>query len=142
MSLVLPLRSTRSEPALAYGNIPLEDMARVELLSPMQAMTRYGNHAGNGAILVETKRGTQVRRTQTANNNISGLDWSAESVPYPMARVFGSSFLGNAVGLGLGVLLVERCLTISQTKFSGLRTKCGAAMSVGSRFLTYKEIRV
>ena len=121
-------------PSLLYFSMPLEDIARVELLSPLQASTRFGMAAGGGALLVETKTGPQVSREAANEHLVTGFDWSLEEERYGWERVFFSSLAGNAFGLAIGLGLAKRCLDID-TGLGGLRPRCPAVFTTGAGFL-------
>ena len=122
-------------PSLLYFSMPLEDIARVELLSPLQASTRFGMAAGGGALLVETKTGPQRTREAASDRRlVTGFDWSLEEERYGWERVFLSSVAGNAVGLAVGLGLASRCLDID-TGLGGLRPRCPAVFTTGAGFL-------
>ncbi len=121
-------------PSLLYFSMPLDDIARVELLSPLQASTRFGMAAGGGALLVETKTGPQRVREAASEDLISGFDWSLEEERYGWERVFASSFVGNAVGLAVGLGLANRCLEID-TGLGGLRPRCPSVLTTSTGIL-------
>lgn len=121
-------------PSLLYFSMPVEDIARVELLSPLQASTRFGMAAGGGALLVETKTGPQRTREAANEDLVSGFDWSLEEERYGWERVFASSFVGNAVGLALGLGLANQCLDID-TGIGGLRPRCTGILTTGTGIL-------
>ncbi len=121
-------------PSLLYFSMPVEDIARVELLSPLQASTRFGMAAGGGALLVETKTGPQRTREAANEDLVSGFDWSLEEERYGWERVFASSFVGNAVGLALGLGLANQCLEID-TGIGGLRPRCTGILTTGTGIL-------
>ena len=121
-------------PSLLYFSMPLDDIARVELLSPLQASTRFGMAAGGGALLVETKTGPQRRRETASDRLATGFDWSLEEKRYGWERVFLSSFVGNAVGLAVGLGLANQCLDID-TGIGGLRPRCTGVLTTGTGVL-------
>ena len=121
-------------PSLLYFSMPLEDIARLELLSPLQASTRFGMAAGGGALLVETKTGPRRVREASTEALITGLDWSLEEERYGWERVFLSSLAGHAAGLALGLGLANQCLEIDPG-FGGLRPRCPAVLTTGTGFL-------
>ena len=121
-------------PSLLYLSMPLEDIERVELLSPLQASTRFGMSAGGGALLVETKTGPRRAREAAADNLVTGFDWSLEQQRYGWERVFLSSLAGHAVGLALGLGLANRCLDID-TGIGGLRPRCPGVFTTGTGIL-------
>jgi hypothetical protein len=121
-----------ANPSSFYGAMPLNDIERMELLSPSESGLLYGTHAGSGVLLVETRTGP--RRLGVARNDrlISGLDWSGESEPYPWTRVLVSSIVANAAGFALGVAVADNCLAVSNTLSWGLTTRCGGAGTMAS----------
>lgn len=121
-------------PSLLYFSMPIEDIARVELLSPLQASTRFGMAAGGGALLVETKTGPQRQRETATDRLATGFDWSLEEGRYGWERVFLSSFVGNAVGLAVGLGLANQCLDID-TGIGGLRPRCPAVFTTSTGIL-------
>lgn len=123
-----------ADPAYVYSSIPLQDIERVEVLSPAQAGVRYGMRTGQGALLVETKRGP-VRRRTDMSRYLTGLDWSAESEPYPWLQVFGSALLVNAAALGLSYLMVDECFWTQESSLA-LRTRCGPLGTTGAGVLS------
>lgn len=127
-----------SSPSSLFSTLALQDIERLEMLAPGEAGTRYGI-ASRGVLLIETRYGARsnrelTRETRPARQLISGFDWSGEIRPYPWARVLGSSFLGNAVGVGAGLLVASRCFTVSETG-SPLRSRCDPLSTVGSTFV-------
>ena len=124
-----------SQPSLLFGMLPLQDLARVEVLSPGQASARYGRAASSGALLIETRRGP-APRARARSRRVSGFDWSAETEPYRWTRVLGSSFLGNALGLGVALTMANRCFSVEDTGILGLRTHCNGATTLGIGFLS------
>ena len=121
-------------PSLLYFSMPLEDIARLELLSPLQASTRFGMAAGGGALLVETKTGPRRVREVAEENLVTGFDWSLEEERYGWERVFLSSLAGHAAGLALGLGLANQCLDID-SGFGGLRPRCPAILTTSTGFL-------
>ena len=120
-----------ADPGYFLGFQPVEKIARAEVLSAMDATTRYGALARFGALLIETRTGQGA--LSTANDrNVTGLRWSPlETVPYPWARVMGSTFLASAAGFGISQLLTDRCFGVN----SGFQRpiRCNAPASLGTR---------
>lgn len=123
-----------ADAAYVYSSLPLQDIARIEVLSPAQAGVRYGMRNGQGALLVETKRGP-VRRRSDMTRYLTGLDWSGEQQPYPWLKVFGSALLVNAAALGVSHLMVEECLRTQEASLA-LRTRCGPLGTAGAGVLS------
>jgi hypothetical protein len=123
-------------PGLLYTTIPLNDLERVELLSAAEAGARYGSAGAYGMLLIETRRGPAPDRPTRNGDLLTGFDWSGEAEPYPWVRVFGSSLVGNAAGLALGLALADRCLKVSDIGSFGLRTRCDGLTTVSVGFLS------
>ena len=121
-------------PSLLYFSMPLEDIARLELLSPLQASTRYGSAAGGGALLVETKRGPQRRRAVDTERLMTGFDWSLEEERYDWKRVLLSSLIGSSVDLAIGLGVADACLDVDEG-LGGLRPRCPGLATMGAGFL-------
>ena len=125
-----------SDPGLLYATMPLDNIERMEILSPGEAGVRYGRAAAQGILLIETKQGPRPGRVDDVNRYVTGFDWSGEEEPYPWIRVYGSSFIANAVGVGVGMLVANRCLWSPDNPSPGLRTRCGGLATVGSGLLS------
>lgn len=123
-----------ADPSYVYSSIPLQDVERIEVLSPAQAGVRYGMRNGQGALLIETKRGP-VRRRSDMSRYLTGLDWSGESRPYPWLKVFGASVLVNAAALGISALMVDKCFWTQENSLA-LRTRCGPLGTTGAGVLS------
>jgi hypothetical protein len=123
-----------ADPAYVYSSIPLQDIERIEVLSPAQAGVRYGMRNGQGALIVETKRGP-VQRRSDMTRYLTGLDWSNEARPYPWLKVFGSAFLVNAAALGISYLMVDECFWTQEASLA-LRTRCGPLGTTGAAVLS------
>jgi hypothetical protein len=118
-----------------FAAIPLDDIQRVELLSPGQAGARYGSFAGWGVLLIETQQGL-TRDERGPERLAPGFDWSLETEPYRWKRVLGSAFVANGVGVGLGLLALDMCLHIANGDLLRVRSECGGVGMVASGFLT------
>jgi hypothetical protein len=119
-----------------YTTLPLDQIERLEVLSPAEAGARYGMAAGFGVLLIETRQGPGGARARTTDRMVGGFDWSLEAQPYRWPRVLGASFLGNTVGVSLSMLLFDQCLYMSGGDAPLLRSKCDAFSTVGVSFLT------
>jgi hypothetical protein len=119
-----------------YTTLPLDQIERLEALSPAEAGARYGMAAGFGVLLIETRQGRSEARARTTDRMVRGFDWSLEAQTYRWPRVLGASFVGNTVGVGLSMLLYDQCLYMSGGDAALLRSKCDAFSTVGVSFLT------
>jgi hypothetical protein len=85
-------------------------------------------------LLIESRQGPRATRSRSAERLVPGFDWSLEVQPYRWPRVLGASFVGNSVGLGVGLLLADQCLHIGAGNL--LRSRCGAVTTMGVGFAT------
>lgn len=123
-----------ADPSYIYTSIPLRDIERLEMLSPGQAGVRYGMRTGQSVLLVETQRARPVRQNDLSTL-MTGFDWTGEQEPYPWLQVFGSSFVANALGLGIGLVLADRCLSTPEASTLALRTRCRGLATAGASIL-------
>ena len=124
-----------ADPSYIYTSIPLSDIERVEMISPGQAGVRYGMRRGQSVLLIETKR-AEAERVRDMSRLMTGFDWTGEQEPYPMWKVFGSTFLANAAGVGVGLALANRCFSTPESASLALRTQCRALATVGASILS------
>lgn len=129
-----------ADPGLFYTTTRPADIERMEILSPAEAGARYGSVSGNGVLLVETRRPPERRRSTGLPGEEgaldAGFDWTEEARPYAWKRVFATSFLANAVGVGLSLALADQCLWRTDAGSLGLRTRCGGVATTGIGFLS------
>jgi hypothetical protein len=123
-----------SDPAYIYNALPLQDIERLEVLSPAQAGVRYGPRSGQGVLLIETKT-AQTRRKSDLSKYLTGMDWTQESQPYPWFNVLASTFVTNAASLGVTYLLSDRCF-VTQESSLAIRTRCGGLSTAGTAILS------
>jgi hypothetical protein len=119
-----------SAPGTIPPNMPLNDVERIEAISPGQAGMQYGSLGGNGVLLIETRSGPRPDRARPNGELLPGFDWSRESQPYPLAKVIASTFAGNALGLGIGLLAARNCVAVGDG-FVQLEDGCGGLKAVG-----------
>lgn len=124
-----------SSPSMLLATMPLQDIERLEILSPAEAGAVYGTFSGFGVLLIETRRGPTRERLREQGALLPAMDWSQESRPYDWSRVMLSSFAGTALGLGAGALVGHQCLRVSRTDFSGLRPKCDPITTMAAGFV-------
>lgn len=111
-----------ANPGYIYETMPLSSISRVEMMSPGQAGVRYGTAAGQAVLLIETKRGPQMRRAMDVRF-VTGMAWD-EPTPYEWKTVIGSTLAVNAIGVGSALVLADRCLRSPGQGSLGLRTRC------------------
>ena len=124
-----------SSPSLLVATMPLQDIERLEMLSPAEAGALYGAFSGFGVLLIETRRGPTRERLREAGTRLAAMDWSLESQPYDWSRVMASSVAGTALGIGAGMLVGNQCLKVSKTDFSGLRPSCDPITTMAAGFV-------
>ena len=124
-----------SDPGQIYASLSLSDIDRVEVLSPLEAVVRYGDRGARGALLVESRSPSLPERGNPfRTSSRGGYDWSLEEESHPWAKVLGSTILANAAGVGLGYLVLRQCVgTIPTGHGRHFDTQCGAltTMSAG-----------
>ncbi len=123
-----------SAPSSLYSTLPLQQIERLELLSPGEAGTRYGLSAGSGVLVIETRQGPRTEMRRTQERQMLGFDWSLEASPYRWARVGTMSLLANAIGLGLGLVILDQCLYV-RDQGATLGTRCGSLTTTGAGLL-------
>lgn len=124
-----------SDPAYVYQTMPLSDIERVEILSPGQAGVRYGMRSGQSMLLIETRTGATERR-RDLSRYISGFGWEDESEEYRWLRVFGGSALVNGAGVGLSLVLADRCFRTPEGQPLAIRTSCGPLVTASTSLLS------
>jgi hypothetical protein len=124
-------------PSTLYNNMPLNDIERLEVLSPGEAGAQYGSVGGWGVLMIETRRGTRPDRPRNAQDElVFGFDWEAEQRSYRWARVVGGSVLGNALGLGLSLAAAEKCFEVRQRGVLGVHKRCRGILTMAAGMLT------
>ena len=111
-----------ASPGYIYETMPLNTISRLEMLSPGQAGVRYGTAAGQAVLVIETRRGPQLRRAAD-DRLVTGLAWD-EDQPYNWTRVLGSIVVVNSATVGSALLLADQCLRSPAAGSLGLRTRC------------------
>ncbi|MDE2926885.1 MAG: TonB-dependent receptor plug domain-containing protein [Acidobacteriota bacterium] len=122
------------DPGLIYSSLDLSDIDRVEVLSPLEAVTRFGNRASGGALLIESRDTSFRRENSLFGPSLGAYDWSLEEASHPWAKVLGSTILANAAGVGLGYLALKQCVASEPTTHGRRYTsQCGdlATISTG-----------
>jgi hypothetical protein len=121
-----------SAPGTVYPNVPLDDIERVEAISPGQAGVQYGTLGGNGVLLIETRTGPRPDRPDGSDEMVTyGFDWDLEPQPYAWTRVLGSALLANAIGLGVGVAAARQCLQVADQTL-GVQEGCAGMKALGA----------
>ena len=114
------------DPGLLYSSLDLSAIDRVEVLSPLEAITRFGNRASGGALLIESRDTSLRGRNNLFGTNLGAYDWSLEEESHPWAKVLGSSILASTAGVGLGYLVLKQCVTSESTTYGRRYTsRCG-----------------
>ncbi len=104
-----------SNPTPLWTTFPIEQIERMEVVSSAEAGARYGTDSSYGVLLIETRTG----RSEMGVENVTSrgrrtYDWALETEPYPWAKVFASSFVGNAAGLAAGALIGRSCIEFEE----------------------------
>jgi hypothetical protein len=105
-----------SDPGNLYPVMNLDDIERIEVLSPAEASSRWGDLSIYGVLLIETRTGTLPlgeRETETT----ARFDWTGEAQPYPWLRVFTTSFVANAATIAVAYVPMAHCTHILTGSF-------------------------
>lgn len=123
-----------AEPGQIYSSLALDDIDRVEVLSPLEAVVRYGDRGARGALLIESRvPSLPERQNPFRTSSRRGYDWSLEEESHPSAKVFGNTMLANALGVGLGYLTLRQCVgTIATDHGQRFDTRCGALTTMAT----------
>lgn len=104
-----------SDPTPLWSTFPIEQIERLEVVSSAEAGARYGTDSSYGVLLIETRTGQSTMGVDDVSaRGRRTYDWALENEPYPWAKVFASSFVGNAVGLGAGALIGQSCIRFEE----------------------------
>jgi hypothetical protein len=125
-------------PGALYATMPIQEIERLEVLSPGQAGALYGSVGGWGVLLIETRRGVRPPdRARGERELLFGFDWSEEERGYPWFRVAGSSLLGNALGLGVAMLAADQCFEVRARGILSVQTsRCNAVTTMLAGFVS------
>jgi len=129
-----------ANPRFLWGTFPLEDIERVEIVPSVEAGARYGTESNYGVVLIETRTGRSVMGAEGAEPAVTEggtYDWTLESQPYPRARVFVASFLGNAVGFTAGAVVAGQCLDFDGLSNAVFNSSCGGVATLGATTALY-----
>lgn len=123
-----------SSPSLLVATMPINDIERLEMLSPAEAGAIYGAFSGFGVLVIETRKGPTRERLRERGSLLPATDWSLETESYDWSEVMLSSFAGSALGVATGMLVGDRCLRVDTSDFAGLRTKCDPITTMAAGF--------
>ena len=123
-------------PETLYGNLPLGDLERVEIVPAAEAGARFGNGAQYGAILIETRRPGLDRDDDAVGGEgeslLTNFDWTQDPSGHSTTRVFGFALAGGALGLTAGVLVADECLGLRDPTFDSVVSDCGGFATMGA----------
>jgi hypothetical protein len=117
--------------SMILNTMDLDEIQRLEVLSPGEAGMRYGMSAGFGVLVVETRTGQPLADLERVGP-MSPFDWDVEAEPYGWWRVFATSFVANAAAVGLTSLPLSYCTHVLDGSLSS-QPRCNrwAATGVG-----------
>lgn len=122
-----------SNPLQFFSSMPLEDVEQLEVLPPGEAGVQYGTDSNHGVLLITTRSGALRRPDLGGQPIVTRYDFAVEGVPYDWKRTFAAAFVGNAVGVLIGVSTARSCLTFDNLSNHLLESDCGTAATVGAR---------
>ena len=133
MTVVMDGVPISSDAGTFFRTMDLDEIARLEVLSPGEAGVRFGFAAANGVLLVETRTGP-APVDLSGGGSMSFFDWNMEPEPYRWWRVFATSFAANAAALGLASLPVAHCSHVLDGSLSR-RERCHPWVATGAGFV-------
>jgi hypothetical protein len=116
--------------SMLLHTMDLDEIQRLEVLSPGEGGMRYGTFSGFGVLLIETRTGpapTDLDRV----GPMSPFDWDVEAEPYAWWRVFGTAFVANAAAVGLTSLPLAHCTHILDGSLSN-QPRCNRWAATGA----------
>ncbi len=122
-----------SSPLTFFAWLPLEDVERLEVIPPGEAGVQYGTDSNFGVLLIETRSGFVERGEAVPVVVQPRYDFGVEGVPYDWKRTFLGAFLGNAIGVGLGMAAASACLDFNGLSDHFLDSQCGGARTAAAR---------
>lgn len=125
-----------NNPMELYNNLDMGDIERMEMIPPAEAGVRFGTGALWGALVIDTRipgiRPGERRAFRIGPLSVPAYDWAQESSPNPWWKVYASAFVGNAVGLAVGVPVAGTCIEVVSPTFDRITTDCSAWPTMGS----------
>lgn len=119
-----------TNPQYLYGSVGMHNLERIEVIPPGEAGARYGSGSLYGVLLIETRRPGVDRTAQgpmvpgdMGRPTARTFDWQNDPAGHHTGRTLLAATLGNAAGLGLGLLLARQCITVTRT--DEIDTTCG-----------------
>lgn len=126
-----------SNPQNLYGSVGLHNLERIQVIPPGDAGARYGTGALYGVLLIETQRpgrrsatGTDAPYLEPAARAPMTFDWDQDPAGHNTGRTILGAVVGNAVGLGAGLLLARQCIGIDMD--SEIATSCSGGVNVAA----------
>jgi hypothetical protein len=124
-----------TNPQYAFATIALDDVERIELLSPSEAGTRYGGVGGWGILLLEMRGGSVSQPAPVDDRTLLGFDWSDEARPYPWAKVLLVTTATNAAAVSVSYFTNDCLFLSSKVRHVAIRTECDTWGTLGSLLL-------
>lgn len=119
-----------------YENLDMGDIERMEMVPPAEAGVRFGTGALWGALVIETRvpglRPHEQDDFRVGPLTMGAFDWSQEPRPHKWWKVYAYSFVGNALGLAVGVPLASRCIEVVSPTYDRVTTECSTLPTFGS----------
>lgn len=116
--------------SMVLHTMDLDEIERLQVLSPGEAGIQYGMSAGFGVLVIETRTGpvpTDLERV----GPMSPFDWDVEAEPHAWWRVFGTAFVANAAAVGLTSLPLAHCTHILDGSLSN-QPRCNRWAATGA----------
>jgi hypothetical protein len=114
------------DPPSLYSTIDPSSIERIEVIPPAEAGLFYGSESAFGVITIETRLWRTRDERQPLPPHLRGgvYDWTLELEGHPTRRAFLSAVVANAVAIGVGFALADRCIEFDQLDKDIFATRC------------------
>ena len=97
-------------PTTLYATLSPRMLERMEIVPAAEAGARYGSGALYGALLLESRRPGRTDGEGPRIDTPRSFDWSMDVAGHPRIRSYLFAFLGNAIGLAVGLSAANECI--------------------------------
>jgi len=122
------------DPPSLYNTIDPSSIERIEVIPPAEAGLLYGSESAFGVITIETKVWLTGEERESIPPHLRGgiYDWTLEVEEHSWKRVFLSSFIGNALGLVVGIAVANQCVQFDDLDTDVFASSCGGLATAGA----------
>ncbi len=99
-----------TNPTTLYATLSPRMLERLEVVPAAEAGVRYGSGALYGALLIDSRRPGRAEGEGPRVDAPRAFDWAMDERGHPFARSYLFAFMGNAIGLALGLSAANECI--------------------------------